>query len=36
MTQAAPRAAKGDADLIPLLLEASDSVQALLAEIEAG
>jgi (2S)-methylsuccinyl-CoA dehydrogenase len=32
MTQAASRAATADADLLPLLLEASDSVQALLAE----
>jgi (2S)-methylsuccinyl-CoA dehydrogenase len=32
MTQAASRATKADASLLPLLLEASDSVQALLAE----
>ncbi|MBK8009034.1 MAG: acyl-CoA/acyl-ACP dehydrogenase [Rhizobiales bacterium] len=32
MTQAAPRAVKADAGLLPLLLEASDSVQALLTE----
>ncbi|MBS4082531.1 MAG: acyl-CoA/acyl-ACP dehydrogenase [Rhizobiales bacterium] len=32
MTQAASRAAKTDIDLLPLLLEASDSTQALLAE----
>jgi (2S)-methylsuccinyl-CoA dehydrogenase len=32
MTQAASRAVKADASLLPLLLEASDSVQALLAE----
>ncbi|MBY0530875.1 MAG: acyl-CoA/acyl-ACP dehydrogenase [Xanthobacteraceae bacterium] len=36
MTQAASRAAKADASLLPLLLEASDSVQALLAEAAAA
>ncbi len=36
MTQAASRAAQAGADLLPLLLEASDSVQALLAEAAAG
>ena len=36
MTQAASRAAKADIDLLPLLLEASDSTQALLAEAAAA
>jgi len=36
MTQAASRAAKTDIDLLPLLLEASDSTQALLAEAAAA
>jgi (2S)-methylsuccinyl-CoA dehydrogenase len=36
MTQAASRASKADASLLPLLLEASDSVQALLAEAAAS
>ncbi|MBX3520213.1 MAG: acyl-CoA/acyl-ACP dehydrogenase [Xanthobacteraceae bacterium] len=36
MTQAASRAAGADTDLLPLLIEASDSVQALLAEAAAS